>query len=590
MAFQQIDDTATADDKPLDTGLCRDVLGNASQARTDRIKGCTAGYHFVYPAKISALFPMCIPYIWPLTPGVTQITLTLRHKTPSNVTAGEIEMVVGASAHRMATYDDSPGQPTVSANLTISASMMTTTLALDVSDLSTGNATDILILLRFASSQGRERDLYTTGGDDAQETFLGVGNSFAAMSSNNTFAAASIPTKAIQLTDDGGLVWIPASQILMVVPRSAGSSDFKAIVWPAFGTYDDHGLNYTADQLWGSADYHPADASGELKWQYFDLGYIELFSVEIRETAITTMATSNERFNAKRRPSSLVGATLYSDAESVIFEQARVQSIGPSSETAKLGPVHFTTEPIDRIGNHVHNYDSTGTPYIDEDFQAIAGCVIGDEHTYVDTSGTTKTRTLITAAGLLQMHHYEDNSGGRGQLHYKVDTQLYLSDMDGTTDTVASQTHYYQGYSQCVYGMYSGLSRAASSAHLTHDFAYLTGLFTTKTHLSIADPVPPDTFKHSSHIGICPHALRGLWPISAWQTQPGQVPGFVPFRITVLDTHRTPLARLVRLRIKLPNRGLDDNVPRARRYITLATWSVWTEQILAPDFATYGVE
>lgn len=410
MAFQQIDDTAFTNRRPLDVALLKDIEGNYAAALQARTRGATCTFDLRDMPVWCALYRGVCPILWHLSPGTSEITVTVRldpDAAASGSTLGAYIQHLDATSRAIPENEDED---------IVSGTSGTTTLSLTLD--TTGYSGWVLIGVTFESDQGTTVTLTDTGTAKGSDVFESSGAPFASSyvwinNTNSHYSAHEVPCAAIDLVDSSGSAspHYPTKQILRVESVAAGAS-YRLYVYPPFIR---SGFEEVNDGRWSTTEDYA---------QITPLGSASIRSIEVRESAITALPSLGGMSDAGQSTAAALLQRLYARGELLFRELTRVHHIGPT-QSASSADADFASGALSKAGHTMLHEDAWTT---------VRGfCVGGDSPYRVGTTG--RVRTSYTVAFYFFLTHYENDAGPQSRPH-SVQFRLGCTDLDGVTDSV----------------------------------------------------------------------------------------------------------------------------------------------------------
>ena len=426
--FKRHDSTAYADDQPLDTFLLvrnndnfeavrekRGRLGVWAPGTLDSSSGS------VLKAQVSGYETRSmIPYLWHLTEGTTQVSVAVRHRVTTNVAASGSEVTLSAFACSLELFLSGASLPdgTTSGLTGGATSSTTTTINLDVSDLSAGW---IVVVVGVLSGEANAVQIVGSGGVTGPQVYTGF---YPGMHICN-HQATTLGTTGSVINHWGLLVKnattakendvVPRRQLLVLEydPTIDNDYTYRLHCYPPIGIYESDAI--TSLQIHETTD----------GLHYVELGVIDIESVTVYDSAVRA-----------RELSGRLDAGLPARAPALIEEvraqnewwltTGRIHHLGPSQSPSD---VDFTsTGPANRI---------SGSRFLSASFQEVAACVCGSDDLF-EQDGTNYQRTSIQVKALVALTHTTDDTSGDGSV-FRLDWRLSLSALSGG-GTVVTQT------------------------------------------------------------------------------------------------------------------------------------------------------
>lgn len=520
MALQQIDDAAWADDQPLDTAVLHDLHGNIEATHQDRPR------HGLWSCSDRRdLFRWCsrvrsvIPLGWYLDPGVTKITIRIRHRPAAQTVDG---LTLFASVDNIVPGVDQVPFPQVSTAVGSAVTGDTvTSLVLGSGELARIDPGWCLIFVGLKSDTGATVNITDGLGLKAPDQVVGwSGGVLFLETSNNTYGANEIPCAEIEIYDPvGDQTRGGVFQILRV--KNTGAQP-EIYTWPAMrgsSALDPFGYSSTSDFARTRA-----------------LGYTDLISIEVEVTGQAALDDPGSSIDPGQPTGALMGGGLYRRSEDLFRTRTRVHHLGPSNDPS-VEDGDFAGEALDKVtANADHN----------DGWETIAECLVGEGGQYT-RDGVTRTRTGYSALAFLMAQHYEQEE--RFDRPARVDVRLQLTDPDRVSDAVTGPVVQLgtQDAPLPSYGVQLGPEPAEGQSA-----ARLAGFFLNRFG-------GPDTLRA--------HALRGVWPVGPWAG------AWTPVLLSIVDSEST--RRLLRLQVRGEATDFEGiTVYAYRRRIHLASWTV----------------
>ena len=597
--FRKIDDSAVAFDRPVSTATLNDIAESNDASRQERVRLGTLNIDPRNAWEIAALYPMAVPLMWRVTPGVNSLDIHLRYHTTTI-----LDPIMYASVAVVKAGDLLSGlyEPVTRTSIASSASVTNTTMNVSLRHL-TGALDWVCVFVIFQSAQGAIEDLEKAGKTVYEINHGGTGN-LAIYDDNDEHTIASapyIPALALQkwfLNDESDQMPYSAPQQVCQITASinygVGAGYLMYWLYPPMLEYD---LELIQDGARGATVNETGEgvAANDLYARIFALGTIKLHSITIEEGPPTSRVNRGTALNTDLMPRSRTTSAIYSDGERVFSQHTRVHALGSTNDPTDLG---ILTKPRYNVGNYVHDLNSAHRTFNAAEWQTIAQAPVGDGGQYVPPGGTVLTHTLIEASGILLLAQFIDFSsrpggnppigwqgmefqqtGGTHSLTYdgiSVRARLRLVDFDGTSNAVNSDDGDGEAYELINYPAVN-IAQTRGDQNASHPHGYLANWFIDSFEDSTGGVAGTNRIRQKTSN----HALRDLWDIRFWGSTP-----FVPFRLAVKDT-QTGVRRLCQLQINIPApaNGLSTHFAK---YCHLVTWTVIQSPSLRPDEDTLG--
>ena len=595
--FRKIDDSAIAADRPLSTATLNDIAESNDAARQERVRCGTLSLDARDPWQISALYPMAIPLMWRVTPGVDTLHVHLRYNTTTTL---DPVMHVSVAVVKAENILSGLYEPATRTSFPSSASTTNKTIVVELHHLQ-GAIDWVCVFVIFQSAQGTIADLTKAGKTPYEINQGGAGNlvSCEDNDTHNYAGAPYIPAMGLQkwfLNDEDSTQYpyTMRQQICLITGTQTWASPANRLLYwlyPPTVEYDISSIVNTGAT--GHVNLiNESTADNNMYARIFELGVLKLNCITIEEQAAVARATRGNSLNASLMPRSRTTSALYSDGERVFAQQTRIHALGSVNDPTDIG---LLSKPRYHVGNYVHDLNSAYRKFNDGEWQTIAQAPVGDGGQYVDTSGSTLTNTLIEASGLLLLAQFVDVRGRFGwsdtggadgvgtsnirTLTYdgvSVRARLRVVDFDGTSNAVNSDDGDGEAFELLNYAAVN-IRQTRNDQNATHPHGYLSSWFIDGFEQSTGGVSGTNRYRHK----VTNHALRDLWDIRYWGDTP-----FIPFRLAVKDT-QTGARRLCLLQINIPAPP-DTQSTTFAKYCHLVTWSVIQSPVLRPDETTMG--
>lgn len=558
-AFQQIDASAYADEKPLDAALLKDIKGNLDHARQARLRRATWAASLLTKPRLCAYRqPRYIPFFHWLTPGTTDLTVRILHE-PNAQTVGGCTLGCGVMSRARAErpFATPEAQETATISSSVSGKVVSSFDFDDtiIAPLSRAGGW-VVIWVSWQSDVGSPVNILDTGSisDSGPDTVQDFNPGYVLLNANDWVAGDELLTSTIEIYDDSeARVMFGPVQAIRSMELGAREVIFT---WPMIDM-----RRFTAEAL---GDYDPTTKTGDYARRR-PLGYTDLLSVEVRETAAEPFGDMSAALDAGQRTSGRrVYQALYDRGESFLRQGVRTYHMGPSDSPGTTEH-NLIGEPIDRLGR---------TMELTTNWLSLAQCRIARGQEFTDSVGTVYERTSYRVLALVYLHHYEAEDGilSRAQ---NIDMRLLITDPDSVAADQARTIYSFEQFPSIPRRGYSARPQDSRlpAAH--------TGI-----HLWGYSPWPDRFINSSTGVDLAAHALRGTLSSSDWSDLhrgDGNLTANWIEKRFVIDRSNGGgnLDRVLSLQIKLASEadaaGVDDY--NGGRWASLVSWSVIADPV-----------
>lgn len=389
----KIDRDAVADLQPYDTWLLQRLADGAEHVRKKRLRR----HSFAWPyakAPIIANFETgaYMLGLWRLSPHVTEITVTLRHKTTVDTVKVGLAALTDGGLSTL--------EPTT--EVSTNANTQQTELTLDVTPFQHLEVVPIFLLVRSTESTDVVNN---TSADVSSWT-----TRYVSMNTGTYTPLTAGGRYVLRAYDSSGSV----SPILFPEKRQIIYDDSgRWYVWPRM---DDSQLSILGSEWIGLS--YDVEATR--------LGQMQLFGFSIVETDSIPPADLKPALRAGRPPSMLPIGQLYTRMREVLEKQTRVYHFGPQHDPAKLDG----SDLVQPWGNFVRyarvDADPDDAPVPGGDGRAVAGALLGQYPTSRLPDGTVQTMSTIDVYGAVMIF-----SAAEGTFNYQP--KLWMHSYDSGT-------------------------------------------------------------------------------------------------------------------------------------------------------------
>ena len=388
--FRPIDDAATTGvtNQPLDTALLKDMAESIEATRATRTRNAVR--HYTPPQRacvLPGLGYFGIPIIWPHDETETEITVRVLGIVGSQVgptpgTDPEISIAIGY----LSLSDVVVGRPVTVAiptDLAYNAAEQVVTFTLTPTDDPVG-----MVWVLFKSYLGAWADVTDgAGGTGSTITPVGAdwdygGAAIAGVATPAWGTADSVPTQAIRITDSTGKVEDGLPGPRQIIYLEYDTPDHIAHVWPPYGRA-------------GAALLDAGD-----KWQYADLGYMDVTGIEVYTSGTTVGSVRDGALlDAGSPPAALAPLSLQQQSDTHQALVTRVHGIGQGGFLYADGD--GTPNTLDRAavwGNQSFTFEG-----VEYQRQALSGvAILAPTHVSNDagTSFAFASTVAVTATDL----------------------------------------------------------------------------------------------------------------------------------------------------------------------------------------------
>lgn len=410
MAFHRKDTAAWGADAPLSTMLLQDLHDGAQAAHQGRLRRACWSFDARNAPRACSLRGASLPIPWRLSWGASALTVTVR----ALVQRQAVEMGL-----RLRALDDL-GRPltelwAVSSSKSASASVQTYTLSLGASDLARFSLQefpperDVCLWLGFKSSRG----------------------SWVSYGAATSWTRWSVKS-AVGTVVEG----IPAAALRLVRTPTMGG--------PAVDPPDGYPLEAQVLRQWRSGGREEAYlfpppgntyVGGAGLWtdtiEYAQLGYAQIYSITVEETAALDVAPKGSSLNAGRLPAARAARRIYALARQTYTRRGHVYRLGPCrplEQTAQQdgsapavnswnagavgtgdGPLNQTRPEVLVVsGTNTYQPDDPGTT---GDLEAVSWAAYLRPTSFVDEDDTAagdQVRTATECLALVSVSTYSE--------------------------------------------------------------------------------------------------------------------------------------------------------------------------------------
>jgi len=535
MSFQKIDDSYVVADKPLSAALLQDIQGNARAAREERLPACAWTVDYRNHPRLCAYERHALPYIVKLPSGTNEIKIRVRCSPGAGgVTLGAVIVPI--------TWVDRPLPADMDTQSIVSGGESTYTLTLDSDDIN-GLTGWCIIALTVFSVEGTAVEIEDSGTAATDGHLEATKTTFLKFGGPSTSFGDEIPCAAVEVrrytsgNPSSSATWIPELLSRRQVVR-AEDTGATSKLW----FYPPVGVDQAA--LSTGSGYSVIDVA----W-WIPLGYLDLFSVEIRVSGIGALPSAGTSLNARQRAMGSQGRRLYAESHHVFTHHGRWHHIGPQSDpdnTDTSDPAKgwwgaTTTPPVSPLHSIVQ-LDGSG-------YEDLGVCVVNRDTEYQDVDGSTnKRRSAIDALMLVCVQGYDD------PLQFEMETRLSF-------DTMATLAGAVNGESESIIVGSSIFDRTFPPADMA---GYILGL----SELTTGDGAYTNT--------LVLHSLRGLYDAGRWGDYQWAV-----LRARAKDTNISATGRYCHFELNQVDKDVNDEHPSATspsRFVHIATWTAVTAE------------
>lgn len=554
MAFQQIDDVAWGDDKPLDAALLQDIYGNVQEARAVRTRaGAWGATYSDLPRLCSGVHKAVVPFLWWLDPHVTELTVRVQHQPAAQTVSG---FTLGVSISDIQTgMRYVPGNADDETQIgSATTGTVTTTFTLDSDALADVEPGWCLVFLEMLSDEGTTADVHDGLGAKKPDQVLNWERAFIVLKGGNSaYSGDEVPCALIEIYDvsEAATLYPGKYQVLRV---NDFGGDQRVYVYPFLPETSAEATQY--NNLGDYARVTP-------------LGYTDLISVEIEATDVQGLDDPGASLDAGAPTRAPIASQLYRDAEEQFRRATATHHIGPQADRREEDP-DFAGEALDKLSNFVD---------LAAAWTNFAEAQIGPTDTYKPYNGAPQyTRTAYEAVAVVLLQYYE--AQGREARPWSLDLRASCIDPDRSSNTVDGQTLTLGSSPDDAFLAHGSRGFRHSPEALFREVMppYLAGF-------SVAGNNAP-----AEYSTLRAHALRGVWPVPVWGCG-----HFVAVPLSMLDTEKAT-TRYLRLQVRAAGGELEDleGVTGARygfpiRFHCLG-WGAVTRPVSRTDAEVLGVE
>lgn len=411
MTFQQIDDSAHDDEKPLDVALLKDVEANYAAALQARTRSASCTFDLRDNPRWCCLNRGVCPILWHLSPGTNEVTIRVRGNPDAAASGSTLGVYILPLGMVSRFLPDNEEEVTVSGT----SGTNTYTLTLDTSDYEGW----VFIGVTFESDQGTAVQLTDTGTGKGYDVFESNASpwtsSYVWVNNTNSHYSSGheVPCAAIQMVDSSASAspLTQPSQIIRVEVVASPAS-YRLWVHPPFLR---SGFQEVNEGEWNSVEDYA---------EIIPLGSLDVRSIEITETGVSALPSLGGMTDTGRSTAATILHRLYARGEVLFREFTRVHHVGPT-QYGDQEDGHFAGEMLAKTGHTQPHTDAWTT---------LRGFVVGGDSPY-RLNSTAYARTHYTVALYFFLTHYDDDEGLRQRPH-SIRMRLRLTDLDGTTDVV----------------------------------------------------------------------------------------------------------------------------------------------------------
>jgi len=421
--FKHIDSTAYAADEPLDSFLLRRSHENIKAVREHR--GRLGAWHpgtlntstsaVVKPQVSGYTQRSLIPFLWHLAPNVTEIKVAVRHRVTTSHAVSGYEVQLSAFAVEVSHFlNGDPLPDGQTSDLSGGASTSTTTtLTLDVSDLSRGW---IVVCVGFLSGESAAVEITKSSGVHGPEVYNGYTTMFHVCDHNADLG--STPT----VINHWGLV----------VKTEAGSTKFSDSVESRQMLryeYDSTGglstdltyRLYVYPQFPPNREFVNSASSDNQSLYYIELGVADLEGVTIYDSNVNHPPV-RAALDASRPAGATALVSRVSEQHQVFLENTRFHHLGPSQNPTETD--FSTFRPVNVI---------SGSRILTTSYTDICSCVVG-RGDLLEAGGTNYRRMVYTLRALIYATYPTQAPGPPVPFNITLQLQLTNPDLSNPTN------------------------------------------------------------------------------------------------------------------------------------------------------------
>lgn len=412
--FKAIDARALDANNPLDTFILRRARSNLSAVYERRVfRGSWAG--LALDGSLAQSAPRlcchedhaCLMYPYTVRPGVTEITVTVRHVVGSNVTSGGDEVELLAEWYRIEDLrTGAAARVTNTVNLTGGASTASTTaLTLDTTE---AQGRTVIVMVGVRSYEGTEVEIQDSGGSGTNVFNDWQPGAFVLKdaASHTMNALGSLPEIALRV-QVGGKDSSTAGeastkrQCVRVLDKGSGDDRYKLFVHPP--------IMINPDDAYGSFF---AEAAATL-W-YTPLGWLDLHQVLIHDSAVTPLRSAGGRIDATRGAGYRAIAAERMEQARVFNLLGNIRCMGPQPDLTQVDSTTVGNVPIER---------AFISQQLTASYATYARALVGRGHPFTQ-GGVDYVRALYRVTAVFAM----TKTGDGGGYLWDMDLRLRLSD------------------------------------------------------------------------------------------------------------------------------------------------------------------
>lgn len=488
--FVAVDQAAYGDARVLDTFLAKTARSNTEDTHKKRAKQGVwcAGSIFndvhIRPRLCCYNERALVPYPWYLAPGVSTITAVVRHTVPSNVSGGVTEGTLSLTVVPLerALDEGFTGAPTGSGVATLSqqTSAVNTTLTVDVSQLGPGW---VIVFLGWESALGSFSQI-DEGTGKGNLVLAGWRYGFYEIASaQTTINVANLPDAPcwvvspldIAVVDDE--LRLPGTRQVLRMYENAITNNVEIDIWPPL---DDVSSNYVG--------FGGLDSTSDALY-YAELGYTDIRSVLISET-IANYEDRRATYDAQQYTSATNAGILVGEQVQAWMQAGRIHRLGPHhSADGSSGDLLDNTIPRDKIGYATQIFTETSG-----DWRTLLRAEVGAGDTF-SWDGVNRRRCRYRVFVLFGITVRTDKTGVS---EFGIETRIRLTDVDGTGNLVTTE------FGEDV----------VKAARVPKGGRYVD---TYRNAAPWALLARYHADRNSERLAY--HALKGVWPESAWGGQ-----------------------------------------------------------------------
>ena len=388
--FKHIDSTAYGDDFPVDSFLLRRTHENLKSVREHRGRMANWNTGTLNTSSGAVVKPQVsgygqrslIPFLWHLSPSVSEIKVAVRHRVTTLNAASGYEVRLSAFAVEVSHFlSGRPLPDGQTSDLSGGASSSsTTTLTLDVSGLSKGW---IVVCVGVLSGEAAAVEIEKSNGTHGPEVYSGYTSFFHTCDHN-----ADLGTAPVVINHWG-----------LIVQNAAGTKGSDSVGSRMLLSYEyDNSSSLSTDLTYRLNVYPPFPsnrsfvnnvASADQSLWYVPLGVLDCEGVTIYDSSV-----SHPPVRAALDASRAAGTTLVSrvtEQHDVWLENTRIHHLGPS-QNPNSAEVDFTgSQPVNVL---------SGSTSLTNTYRDLCSCVVGRDDLF-ETGGTNYRRFVYTRRALV---------------------------------------------------------------------------------------------------------------------------------------------------------------------------------------------